>query len=250
MKRVLIGDNREELVSTLESLLKNWGYRAISTADPKNLIEICRELEPDLMIIGPALLNEKKTSTVIEELETPRISVEDPLSNPDWRPEGEVLKYPIDVFELFSKVQGQLEKIPRRNIRLNVRMPGLYYNETGPCIAEILSLSPEGLFLKIGSKMDKVENISLVLPLIGMQTEVEVMGRVAYRVNPTPENNYMQGMGIEFTELDEQTMQILEKYVEGLLFSELSERPYFKETLSSNKLVRQSIQGTLQTSSA
>ena len=40
MKRVLIGDNREELVSTLESLLKNWGYRAIATAEPANFLDV------------------------------------------------------------------------------------------------------------------------------------------------------------------------------------------------------------------
>jgi Tfp pilus assembly protein PilZ len=246
MKRVLIGDNREELVTTLESLLKNWGYRAIATADPETFLEINRELKPDLLIIGPALLADKKIVTQIEKLTTPTIYIQQPESAPDWQPKGETLSYPVDIFKLFSFVQGHLEKIPRRNIRLDVRMPGLYYKNDEVCIAEVLSLSPEGLFLKTGSKIEKIDNIRLILPLIGMQTELEIMGRIVYRVEPTPDNNYMQGMGIEFTDIDAETVHILEHYVEGLLFNELNERQYSKNSLNTDHLRKHSNEPILQ----
>lgn len=246
MKRVLISDNREELVTTLESLLKNWGYRTISTAEPERFLEICKELEPDLMILGPALFATASTTKQIKTFDTPRIFILDPETQPDWQPLGEILAYPVDIFKLFALVQGHLEKIPRRNIRLNVRMPGLYYKNSEVCIAEILSLSPEGLFLKTGSKLEVSNNIKLVLPLIGMQTELEVLGRVVYQIEPTPDNNYMQGMGIEFTDMNQNMMHALEQYVEGLLLNQLNDRQYSSNVLCTDHLRKHSDPPVLQ----
>lgn len=246
MKRVLIGDNREELVTTLESLLKNWGYRAIATAEPETLLEMLKELKPDMLILGPDLLNDKNVAGQVKNITTPCVYIQNPETTTEWQPDGDVLPYPVDVFKLFMLVQGYLEKIPRRNIRLNVRMPGLYYKGNETCIAEVLSLSPEGLFLKIGSKIDGIDNIRLVLPLIGMQTELEVLGRIVYRVEPTPENNYMQGMGIEFTDMNEEMMRTLDKYIEGLLFNELNARQSSRNALNTEHLLKHSNEPILQ----
>ena len=246
MKRVLIGDNREELVTTLESLLKNWGYRAISTADPDTILEMLKELKPDLLILGPYILEEENVAAQVKKLTTPCIYVEDPETKTGKRPKADLIPYPVDVFELFSLVQGYLEKIPRRNIRLNVNIPSLYYKGAETCIAEVLSLSPEGLFLKIGSKVEEIENIRLVLPLLGMQTELEIMGRIVYRVEPTPENNYMQGMGIEFAEMNAETMHTLDQYVEGLLFNELNARQSSRNTLNTEHLRKHNREPALQ----
>jgi len=246
MKRVLIGDNREELVTTLESLLKNWGYRAISTADPDIILEMLKELKPDLLVLGPDILEDKNVAPIVKDLSIPCIYVDDPENKSSKRPKGDVIAYPVDVFELFSLVQGYLEKIPRRNIRLNVKMPSLYYQGAETCIAEVLSLSPEGLFLKVGSKIEGLKDIRLVLPLLGMQTELEIMGRIVYRVEPTPKNNYMQGMGIEFTEMDAETMRTLDQYVEGLLFKELSARQSSRNTLNTEHLRKHSDEPALQ----
>ncbi len=236
MKRVLIGDDREELVTTLESLLKNWGYRAIATAEPETFIEMCQELEPDLFILGPTLFRHTKATAHIKKIIAPIIYIQDPEVETDWHPKGDILSYPVDIFKLFSNVQTYLEKIPRRNIRLNVKMPGLYYKDAKVCIAEVLSLSPEGLFLKTGSKIEPIEKIRLVIPLIGMQTELEIWGRIVYSVEPSPANNYIQGMGIEFIDVDPETMRLLEHYVEGLLFNELNERQCAKNTLNTDHL--------------
>ena len=246
MKRVLIGDNRDELVTTLESLLKNWGYRAIASAEPDTFLEMLKELKPDLLILGPDILEDKKVASQITKIKIPCIYIQNTDVKADWCPNDEVLLYPVDVFELFSQVQDHLEKIPRRNIRLNVRMPSLYYKGTEPCIAEVLSLSPEGLFIKVGSKIEGIEDIRLVLPLIGMQKELEILGRIVYRVEPTPENNYMQGMGIEFTDMDEETICTLDKYVEGLLFHELNARQSSKNALNTEHLMKHSNKPTLQ----
>lgn len=72
------------------------------------------------------------------------------------------------------------------------------------------------------------------------------MGRIVYRVEPTPENNYMQGMGIEFTEMDAETMHTLEQYVEGLLFHELNARQSSRNTLNTDHLRKHSGEPVLQ----
>ncbi len=246
MKRILIGDNREELVATLESLLKNWGYRAIATAESETFLEMHKELKPDLLIMGASFWEETSSSNQIKKISTPIIYIQETGKKTGETPEGETISYPVDIFKLFSSVQSRLEKIPRRNIRMTVKMPGLYYKEAGVCIAEVLSLSPEGLFLKTGSKIDKVDNIRLILPLIGMQTELEIEGRIIYRIEPTPTNNYMQGMGIEFTDVNAEIMQTLEQYVEGLLFNELNERQFSRNVLNTDHLRKHTDEPVLQ----
>ena len=47
MKRILIGDSRDELLSTLEVILKNWGYRALATSDADEFLSLLDELTPD-----------------------------------------------------------------------------------------------------------------------------------------------------------------------------------------------------------
>ena len=53
MKRILIGDVREELLSALEVILKNWGYRALCTSNPEEFLSLHDELSPDLLLADP-----------------------------------------------------------------------------------------------------------------------------------------------------------------------------------------------------
>jgi len=235
MKRVLIGDHRNDLASTFEAIIKNWGYRVLVAETPETYRELLEKLSPHLQIAGPSFLSDKKLYQQIIDNPTPLIFIEDP-DQPLTTPKGQSLAYPVDIFHLFSLVQEKLEDIPRRNIRLRVQLPGLYYSGEKSSIAEVLSLSTNGLFLKTGVKLDQVESVSLVLPLFGMHKELEVTGRIVYRVEPGPENNYLQGIGVEFTELDPKTQSTLERYIEGLLYNELSENDAVRRTFNTEHL--------------
>jgi len=235
MKRVLIGDRREDLAATFEAIIKNWGYRVLVAETPDAYSELLEKLEPHLQIAGPSFLADPKLCQKIKKHPSPLLFIEDPQT-PLTPPKGKALAYPVDIFHLFSLVQEKLEDIPRRNIRLRVQLPGLYFSGDKSSIAEVLSLSTAGLFLKTGVRFDQVDSVSLILPLIGMHKELEVTGRIAYRVEPGPENNYLQGMGIEFTDLDETKTATLERYIEGLLYNELSETGAARNTFNTEHL--------------
>lgn len=240
MKRVLIGDGRDELLSTLEILLKNWGYRALSTTKPEQFHDLLKELSPDLLLLGPDMLADSKVKKSVDKLKTPILHLAQNNGKKKRKPEPDTISCPVDIFALFEQVQAKLEKVPRRNIRLRVKMPGIYYHGDTPSIAEVMSLSSAGLFIKTGTKIEKeFDQVHMILPLLGMNAELEIDGRVVYQVSPTPENNYLQGMGIEFVDVDEQTGNLLQRYVEGLLFSELSDNNFAREALDMDQLKNQ-----------
>jgi len=235
MKRVLIGDHREDLASTFEAIIKNWGYRVLVAETPDSYRELLEKLSPHLQIAGPSFLSDKKLCRQVVEHPTPLIFIDDPSFSLK-APKGKALTYPVDIFQLFYLVQEKLEDIPRRNIRLRVHLPGLYFSGEKTSIAEVLSLSTNGLFLKTGIKFDAIDAVSLILPLIGMQKELEVTGRIVYRVEPGPENNYLQGIGVEFTDLEPKKQSTLERYVEGLLYNELRENDAVRRTFNTEHL--------------
>lgn len=240
MKRILIGDCREDLLSTLEVILKNWGYRTLCTSEAGEFISLLDELTPDILLAGPTLVAQKNVAKKITGQKAPLILLEDPQVKPLKIEATEQLAYPINVFRLFELVQKSLEKIPRRNIRLNVQIPSMYYHGDAPCIAEIVSLSTEGIFIRTGSRIEGLDEVRIVLPLIGMQTEIEIDGRIVYRVEPQQENNYIQGMGIEFKNVDSDTNKLLQQFVESLLVAELTEKKYIQDSLDLGQLQQSS----------
>ena len=82
MKRILISDHRQELISTLEVILKNWGYRALPTSDPGEFGTLLHELEPELIITGPSFLSEKGVAKTIVNSNAPIILVSEPNIEP------------------------------------------------------------------------------------------------------------------------------------------------------------------------
>jgi len=240
VKRILIGDSREELLSALEVILKNWGYRALCTSDQSEILSLIDELAPELLLAGPSFLAKKNIADKIAKRQLSLIVLEDPEIMIPKEIEAERLPYPIDIFRLFEMIQKRLEKIPRRNIRLKVQLPSMYYHGEAPCIAEIVSLSSEGIFIRTGSRIEGLDDVRIVLPLIGMQTEIEVNGRIVYRVEPQQKNNYIQGMGIEFKDVNEQTAQLLRKFVQSLLVAELTERNFLQDSIDLEQLIKPS----------
>ena len=250
MKRILIGDQREELMSTLEVILKNWGYRALATSDGDEFKSLLGELTPDLILSSPSFLARHSLQKPIEQMKTPLLLIRDTDDQAEVKSGGCTLAYPVDVFKLFELIQKNMEKVPRRNIRLKVQLPSMYYHGESPCIAEVVSLSAEGLFLKTGARFEGLTDVRIVLPLIGMQTEIEVSGRIVYRVDPHPDNNYRQGMGIEFHSTTEETNLLLQRFVENLLMNELTEKSYTQDALDLDQLMNHSTDLTLKISPA
>ncbi len=230
MKRLLIGDNREPLLASLETILKHWGYRVTASSRPQQLVAFLKEISPDLLIMGTPLLSapdpglREAVARKIATAPCPLIILGDPGSAVPKALSCEILDVPLDIFALFEMIQKYLEKYPRKNLRLTVKLPGMYSRGESSLLAEVLSLSSKGLFIRTGNHLERGDQLNVVIPLLGMKKELEITGKVLYRTDPAPENNYLQGVGLEFSELSEETRETLTAFIEQHLLGELANR--------------------------
>jgi CheY-like chemotaxis protein len=231
MKRLLIGDHREDLLSTLEVILRHWGYRVLVSSSPAQLLELVRETSPDLLVMGVGLLMEPDNSLSravvqrVSEGKIPLIVLQEEQAATPIAVAHETLGVPPDLFLLFSLIQKYLEKHPRRNLRLSIHLPGMLCTGETCHLAEVLSLSTNGLFVKTGFRPAKDALLRVVIPLMGMKQELELDGRILYRVEPGPGNNYFQGLGIEFTGLREEALLALQTFLTHRFIGDLAARP-------------------------
>ncbi len=251
MKRLLIGDCRESLLSTLEVVLKHWGYRVMASSRPEQLREFIEETSPDLLIMGSELLGlagESLRGEVFRRAEAscPLILLgTEPVPGLAGTPH-EILELPLDIFALFERIQKHLEKFPRKNLRLAIKLPGLLCRGETCHVAEVLSLSLQGLFIKTGFRLEQGDTLQVVIPLMGMKKELEIEGQVLYRVQPAMENNYLQGVGIEFRPLDEEFRQALQVFIQGRFLREVSDRPWHSRMPNGEHLRNPSPETTLR----
>jgi Tfp pilus assembly protein PilZ len=103
-------------------------------------------------------------------------------------------------------------------------------------LSEVLSLSTEGLFIKTSARLNRGDDLLVIIPLLGMNKELEINAKVLYRVDPVQENNYLAGVGLQFTELDEVSCRELQTFLEGRLLGDLATSPRAGITLSIDQL--------------
>ncbi len=229
MKRLLICDSRENLLTTLETLLRHWGYRVLVSSRPDEVVSFLRGSPPDLLIAGAPLLNAE--STLRQEIGrhlqahgAHLIVLADPHETAAIDLPHELLSAPLDIFALFAMLQTHLEKHPRKNLRLSVQIPGMLCRGETTLLSEVLSLSTHGLFIKTGVRLEKEDRLKVLIPLIGMGKELEIEGRVLYRVHPEQHNGYLQGVGIAFVDLCDEDRRALEAFVEKRFLNEVKEK--------------------------
>ncbi|WP_298037496.1 PilZ domain-containing protein [uncultured Desulfuromonas sp.] len=242
MKRILICDKREKLLSTLEVILKHWGYRALATSRPDELSAFLRESSLDLLLLGSTFLadgSQALRDTLacrLTDTGCPLIVLQEDSTCPELELPYETLSVPLNIFALFEFTQKHLEKIPRRNLRLETKLPGMLCQGETSHLAEVLSLSAHGLFIKTASRLEKEDRFKVTFPLIGMKKELEIDGRELYRVQPGPENNYLQGIGIEFNEMGEEALRDLEAFIQSRFLGEVSESPRGHQGLDQGQI--------------
>ncbi|OEU50296.1 MAG: hypothetical protein BA871_10850 [Desulfuromonadales bacterium C00003096] len=226
MKRLLVGDHREKLLATLETILRHWGYRTLVSSSQQRLTSLVKETTPDLLIFGEDILQNTSSplsQMIVEKVAngTPLLVMTDSLTPSTLQIPHEILPVPVDIFNLFEKVQKYLEEYPRKNIRLALQLPGMLCLGNSCHLAEVISLSTRGLFVKTGFRLQKGDSFRIVFPLLGMKKELEVGGRVLYSVRPDPDNNFLQGVGVGFTDINQDTLEVLQGFLEGCLLDDL-----------------------------
>lgn len=228
MKRLLLGEHRESILSTLEITLKHWGYRVLAAHSQDRMARLIRDTGPDLLIVNEDWLTAGEESEIFQAVSNTLDAGSSLIILQTSEKEHVValpherLHIPVDIFALFSAIQKHLEKHPRQNMRLDLNLPGMICRNNKCHLGEILSLSSRGMFIKTGFRLDHREKFRIILPLLGMKQELELTGQVIYCVHPEPKNNYQQGVGIEFIELQPDSSDLLERYIESCFMEELS----------------------------
>lgn len=230
MKNIIIADNRANLMATLEPILKHWGYRVLSTSNADEVGTYLSESSPCLLIIGedlladPGLKIDDKFAQKIAKGTFPVVALKQEGAGKSTLEPSETLSAPVDLFELFSFIQRQVEKHPRQNLRLRLRLPGMFSIEDESFIlADVLSLSTNGLFFKAPSKVNKGDQVTVVFPLLGHCKEIEVQSTVLYTVQPDASNNFSQGFGVGFNEIPEGYKEQLQQYIKEHFLKEVSD---------------------------
>jgi len=229
MKRLLLADSRNELLTTLEVILKHWGYRVLASSSPNNILQSLQTSQPELLIVGENLLHSpleqlnRALKYLISDPSTAVILLKDGAETEIPVADIPRLEVPVDLFVLFENVQAYLEQHPRRNLRLTVDLPGMVCQGERSNLAEVISVSNHGLFIKTTFQLGAGDDLRVVLPLIGMKKELDLPGKVIYRMEPNALNNYRQGVGIEFTDLGEDEQRVLEDYLEKQFLTEISD---------------------------
>lgn len=229
MKTILVADNRSDLLATLEPILKHWGYRVLSAQKADQVMPFLRESTPSLLIVGEGLFADPTlgldTATIksIESQELPVIALKQEGEESVKFTSQPAISIPFDLFELFAFIQRQVENHPRQNIRLRLKLPGMYRIEEDEFIlADVLTLSMRGLFFKAPTRIKKDERVTVVFPLFGHYKEIEIGSTVLYTIQPDTENNFFQGFGVVFDDLPETHKTQLQLFIREHFLREVS----------------------------
>ncbi len=225
MKKILVCLRQDDLLTTLELILRHWGYRVIATHRPEDLPQYFTSSNPDFLLVESQLAARPPVRRYLDAGDQQKCPVvligadDDPSA-----PSIPRLDVPVDIFKLFCIVQQHLEPLPRNNFRIAVRVPGMVMRAETTSLVEILSISVRGIFIKTSLAVSRGEVFRLVLPLLGMKRELELTARVIYIIEPGPENRYQQGVGLEFCDLDAEATAKLEAFLERQLLDELERK--------------------------
>lgn len=229
MKSILVADNRHDLLATLEPILKHWGYRVLSARKADQAMAFLRESSPCLLIIGeglfntPSLVLNAETTQRVQSGDLPVITLKQESAGLTRLACCEILEVPVELFDLYSFIQRHVEKHPRQNLRLRLKLPGMYSIEDNEFIlADILNLSMHGLFFKAPTRVSAGDRVTVVFPLFGHCKEIEVKATVLYMIQPQTENNFFQGFGVGFDSLPDDHRGHLQKFIREHFLREVS----------------------------
>ncbi|MGK2907857.1 MAG: PilZ domain-containing protein [Desulfuromonadales bacterium] len=229
MKSILVADNRPDLLATLEPILKHWGYRVLSARKIEQVMAFLQESSPCLLIIGEALFADRGLVLApgakqrIDTGELPVIALKQDGEEITERTPSETLEVPVELFELYSFIQCHVERHPRQNLRLRLRLPGMYrIGDNKFILADVLNLSMHGLFFKATTRVKKGDRVTVIFPLFGHCKEIEVKATVLYTIQPEVVNNFFQGFGVGFDCLPDDQKGHLHTFIREHFLREVS----------------------------
>jgi len=228
-KQIMAVHQQPQVLSSLEMVLGNWGYELEKASSVQEMNTRLRKVKPHFLLIENGLISSEQLDNLpLLARETKSKDLTIALLGHGSH-EGNIsanyaLDLPLNIFALYEAVQKSLEPVPRQDVRVKVRLPGMvrpgdkHFN-----LGEVLCLSTGGMFIRCGIPLPTGTQLEIILPLLGLKCELELAGEVIYQVTPCAENNYNQGVGIRFNALSIHDKELLEKYLENRLQEDLYE---------------------------
>lgn len=134
-----------------------------------------------------------------------------------------VSTFPVDVIALHERICRCIDHYPRKHLRMPAHLPCFFSVRGFHSFGEILSLGTGGAFIKgLCHHLRAGDLVDVCIPLLGMKREVEIRSRLVYSVFPKSENNYLQGVGVEFVSPDRETYRLLVDFLRLSLQDEIS----------------------------
>lgn len=228
-KQILAVHQQSQILESLELVLSNWGYPIVKASSIQEMNARLRKSKPRFLLLENGLITaEQLESLPLLSRETKSRDLTIALLGESTSTVGisahHILPMPLNIFALYEALQQSLEPVPRQDVRVKVRLPGMvrpsdkHYN-----LGEVLCLSTGGMFIRFGVPLPTGTQLEIILPLLGMKCELEVKGEVIYQVSPCAENNYNQGVGICFSDTSPREKDLLERYLENRLHEDLEE---------------------------
>ena len=207
--------------------LSRMGFVGEFFSNTKSLRITIHESVPDLVLVDAKLINRESKIEGVEKtlLEASNLC---PVLLAD-KEEGSFLFYDhrrkkvLHLFDLHNYFHEKLDGYSRNNIRLEVKLPSLLTQGHSSQLTQITSLSSRGAFVRTGYQTPVLDQkIEMTISLLGHYAELNVLGRVAYSVSPSQENNYIQGVGVCFERSEDSLMRVIEDYLSSSLAKEPS----------------------------
>jgi Tfp pilus assembly protein PilZ len=199
---------KEAGLAQLETILRRWGTQVQFFDTAKALGAALRKERPDLLMFDAGVARD------VPPARCPTIILAEDGEAIDYPAPHERLSLPLDIAALHDVLQKSLTRCQRRNLRMSVRLPSIILRKGASSIGEVVSLSTAGAFIKTGcADLRKGDRIDVVIPLMGMKKELELSCTVLYQIQPGPENNYQQGVGVAFAETGAEAVRAIYKYI-------------------------------------
>ncbi|MDF1579542.1 MAG: PilZ domain-containing protein [Desulfuromonadales bacterium] len=215
MKKPLIAVcYRGQKLVKLANILQQMGYRTECRPDPVDLSMLAGKRIPDLLIFDQESYAALADQLSQRGVQMPVIVAGTPDTIPAKYNPHDYLSQPDDVDSIHDLLTRHLASFSRQHLRIAVRLPGIYSLDGQDELCDIHSLGTGGVFLQTQSlRLGRDHQLQLVIPLLGMKRELEITGQVIYQVLPSAENNYNQGIGIQFTDACPADIKMLRDYI-------------------------------------
>ncbi|MDF1536065.1 MAG: response regulator [bacterium] len=225
MSTILIIDSAETFARYVELVVGRYGCRTIGVKSAQEALKVLSDGAVDLVIAQenlPDMEWPEFCRRIREGSDPSRVPVimlsAEPARTGSSECGGvvvaEVRTKPISIGDLIDVLSEYLPlQNKRRTLRAAVALRALIRigSELIPC--QVLNLSEGGVFVLRNQPGEVGDDVTLILPLPGLEKPVKVAGKVAYVIRKSTEKK-PRGMGVQFETVPDETTELLQAYLE------------------------------------